>query len=333
MGKGPDATVDVSFMHPSERELAGLLDFYGIKYLYEPRSFPLRWIGDRVSEMFSPDFYLPEQDQYLELTTMKQRLVTEKNRKLRRLREMYPEINITLLYRRDYLRLLAKYGYGDMASAEVRGVDHTLFTEQQIQTRVRELGAEITTAYTDQPLVLVGVLRGVVPFLADLIRAIDLPLDYDVLAISRYGNGPSHHVEITKDLDLDVEGKQVLLVEDIVDTGLTLRHLLNHLASKGAAGVEVCSLLDKSVRRIGDLVIKYRGFEIPDEFVVGYGLDYQGRYRNLPYIGILKPVEPKADIPLAMNISDDEDEDGDEDSDGLEPAEAAPSPRPRRRRR
>ncbi|MDA1215774.1 MAG: hypothetical protein O2812_02740, partial [Chloroflexi bacterium] len=94
--------------------------------------------------------------------------------------------------------------------------------------------------------------------------------------------------------------------------------------------VEVCSLLDKSVRRIGDLVIKYRGFEIPDEFVVGYGLDYQGRYRNLEDIGILKPVEPKADIPLAMNLSDDED---DEDTDGLEPAEAAPSPRPRRRRR
>jgi hypoxanthine phosphoribosyltransferase len=245
---------------------------------------------------------------------------------------MYPEINITLLYRKDYLRLLAKYGYGDMALAEVRGVDHTLFTEQQVQARVRELGAEITTAYKDLPLVLVGVLRGVVPFLADLVRAIDLPLDYDVLAISRYGNGPSLNVEVTKDLDLDVKGKQVLLVEDIVDTGLTLRHLLNHLASKGAAGVEVCSLLDKSVRRIGDLVIKYRGFEIPDEFVVGYGLDYQGRYRNLPYIGILKPVEPKAGIPLAMNISDD-DENGNEDSEGLEPAEAAPSPRPRRRRR
>ena len=332
MGKGPDATVDVSFMHPSERELAGLLDFYGIKYLYEPRSFPLRWVGDRVSEMFSPDFYLPEQDQYLELTTMKQRLVTEKNRKLRRLREMYPEVNITLLYRRDYLRLLAKYGYGDLASAEVRGVEQTLFSEQQIQERVRELGKEITTDYKDKPLILVGVLRGVVPFLADLMRAVDLPLNYDMLAISRYGGGSSHEVEITKDLDLDLEGKQVLLVEDIVDTGLTLRYLLNHLASKGAAGVEVCSLLDKSVRRIGDLSIKYRGFEIADEFVVGYGLDYQGRYRNLPYIGILKPVEPKADLPLAMNLSDDEDGD-DEDPETPEPTVASPSTRPRRRRR
>jgi len=280
-------------MHPSERDFAKLLDFYNIKYLYEPRSFPLRWDGQRVVEMFSPDFYLPAQDQYFELTTMKQTLVTQKNRKLRHLRELYPEINIQLLYRRDIMRLLAKYGYGLLADAEVKGIERAMFTAEQVQQRVQELGEQITQEYQAQEIVLVGVLRGVVCFMADLMRRIDLPLAIDFIEISHYGADSGEEVSVTKDVEISLEGRPVILVEDIVDTGMTLQFLLRHLWAKQPSSVAICTLLDKQVRRINDVPLQYVGFEIPDEFVVGYGLDYQGLYRNLPYIGVLKPVEPK----------------------------------------
>ena len=126
-----------SFAHPSELEFAQILDFYGLKWQYEPRSFPLRWQGERVVEMFTPDFYLPVQDQYFELTTMKQSLVTQKNRKLRRVRESYPEINISLLYRRDIVRLLAKYDSGPLGEAETYWIERTLYSENEIPRQVR----------------------------------------------------------------------------------------------------------------------------------------------------------------------------------------------------
>ena len=188
------------------------------------------------------------------------------------------------------------------ASIETRGRPK-VFSQQQIQERVKQLGQQISDDYRDLPLILIGVLKGVVPFLADLIRAIEIPLDYDTLAISRYGNGQSHQVEITKDLEIGLEGRHVLIVEGIVDTGLTMRYLLNHLSHKGASSVEVCSLLDKPIRRIGDMSIKYCGFAISDEFVVGYGLDYQGKHRNLPYVGVLKPNEPPSGVPLDINLT------------------------------
>ena len=125
-----------AFAHPSEGEFAQILDFYGLRWEYEPRSFPLGWGGDRVVEILTPDFYLPDLDLYLELTTMKQGLVTEKNRKIRHLRELYPEINIKLLYRRDYHRLLAKYGFGPLAQTDVKGIDRVLLTAPQIERRV-----------------------------------------------------------------------------------------------------------------------------------------------------------------------------------------------------
>ena len=282
-----------AFMHPSEKEFADLLDYYHINYLYEPRSFPLRWDGNRVVEMFTPDFYLPEYDQYFELTTMKQSLVTQKNRKLRHVREMYPGVNVQLLYRRDLMRLMGKYGFGPLSEVSVEGTEQVLFDAEQVQTRVRELGKQVSLDYAGKEPVLVGVLRGVVVFMADLMRMIDLPLQIEFMEISHYGER-KESIDVIRDVMTELKGRHVLVVEDIVDTGLTLRYLLEHLEAKGPASLKVCTLLDKSVRRMADIPIEYVGFEVPDEFVIGYGLDYGGRYRNLPYIGVLQPVEPKA---------------------------------------
>ena len=278
-----------SFGHPSEEEFAKLLDFYRIEWLHEPRSFPLARQDGKVVEMFTPDFYLPELDLYIELTTLKQSLITEKNRKLRRLRELYPDINIKLLNKNDYLRLLAKYGYGRLGGTKVKGVDRVLFSHTQIQRRVKSLAKRVSRDYMGRKLVLVGILKGVMCFMADLMQHITLPLNVDFMAISYYGTNNESAVKITKDLDISIAGLDVLMVEDIVDTGMTLNYVLNHLASHSPASLRVCTLLDKRVRRLVDVPLDYIGFEIPDEFVVGYGLDYHGEYRNLPFIGMLKP--------------------------------------------
>jgi hypoxanthine phosphoribosyltransferase len=276
------------FAHESEAEFARILDFYGITWVYEPRSFPLRWDGERIVEAFTPDFFLPDLNLYLELTTMRQRLATEKNRKMRLVRELYPEIQIRLLNKKDYLRLLAKYGYGPAEAAKLPDIDRVLITASQIERRVGELGAQISRDYTGEAPLLVGVLKGVVCFMADLLRHISLPVSMDFLGVSSYEGDSSGPLSILKDLDLDISGRHVLLVEDIVDTGMTLNRVLEYLWARQPASLKVCCLLDKRARRLVDVPLDYFGFEIPDEFVVGYGLDYQQRYRNLPFIAILR---------------------------------------------
>jgi hypoxanthine phosphoribosyltransferase len=170
-----------------------------------------------------------------------------------------------------------------------------LIPEEEIRARVCELGKDISRDYDGEALLVVGILKGSAIFLADLVRCIDLVADFDFVAISSYGadSVSSGVVRILKDLDGSVEGKHVLIVEDIVDTGWTLRmsYLSENLIARGAASVAICALLDKPSRRRVDVKIDYRGFEISDLFVVGYGLDYRGRYRNLPYIGVLKQPE------------------------------------------
>jgi len=277
-----------TFAHPSEEEFARILDFYRIPWLYEPRSFPLRWDGDNIVEMFTPDFYLPKLDLYIELTTLRQDLVTTKNRKLRRLRELYPNIKIKLLYKKDYHRILAKYGYGPLAQTEIPGIDRVLFSAQEVQKRVRQLGRQITRDYAGKRPVLVGVLKGVSCFMADLMRHITLPLTVDFMAVSSYGSDDDV-VRISKDLDKSISGCDVLMVEDIVDTGMTLHYLLNYLSAHRPASLKVCTLLDKRVRRLANVPLDYIGFEVPDEFVVGYGLDFREEFRNLPFIAVLKP--------------------------------------------
>jgi len=164
-----------------------------------------------------------------------------------------------------------------------------LFSEDQIRTRTQDLGRQISEDYKNRQLVLVPVLRGSVFFATDLARKVDLPLSMDFLSISSYGEGSEGVVRITKDLEENIAGKDVLLIEDIVDTGFTLKYLLRTLGSRNPKSLEVCTLLDRRARRIIEIDLKYIGFEIPDKFVVGYGLDYRQRYRNLPYIGVVKP--------------------------------------------
>ena len=164
-----------------------------------------------------------------------------------------------------------------------------LISEAQLRERIAELGAAITRDYAGLPLKLVGVLKGSFVFLADLARAIDLPIKLDFIGTSSYqGTSSSGVVRITNDLSRPIEGEHVLLVEDIVDTGLTMQYLLENLGTRRPASVKICALLEKPARARVKVPIHYRGFEIPDAFVVGYGLDWDGRLRNLPYIGVVR---------------------------------------------
>jgi hypoxanthine phosphoribosyltransferase len=289
------------FAHPSEREFARILDFYGVAWQYEPRSFVLSEEDGRVTEMFTPDFYLPDLDQYVELTTLRQRLVTRKNRKLRRLQERYPEINVRLLYKRDYYELLAKYGFhaGELDLPRfdelLRDADRILFSQRQVRLAVERLAADLTRDYAARDPLLVGVLKGVSFFLSDLARAMPIPLELGFMAVSELGAVGGGGVRILLDLERDIRGRDVVLIEDIVDTGLTLHYLLSHLAAHQPASLEVCALLDKRPRRLVESSIRYVGFEVGDDFLVGYGLDFQRRYRNLPFISVLKPEAYRAD--------------------------------------
>jgi len=174
---------------------------------------------------------------------------------------------------------------GEMAD----DIAEILIPEAEVQAKVRELGRAISRDYAGKDLVLISVLRGGFVFLADLCRAITLPVTIDVMAVSSYGPDarPLGVVKILKDLDDSVTDREILVVEDVIDTGLTLSYLLRNLEPRAPASLKVCVLLDKPARRIVDLPIAYRGFEVPDKFVVGCGLDYRQRYRNLPYIAIL----------------------------------------------
>ena len=171
-------------------------------------------------------------------------------------------------------------------------IDRILFTEDEIKQRVAEIGAGITQDYKDDPdgVILISVLRGAAIFMADLARQIKLPCEMDYMAISSYGNGvkSSGVVRILKDLSSQIEGRNVVIAEDVLDSGLTLRALVDELASRGPASLEVAALLRKDVPNQAEIACRYVGFECPDEFVVGYGLDYAERYRNLPFIGVLR---------------------------------------------
>jgi len=170
-------------------------------------------------------------------------------------------------------------------------VEEVLLSGEQVQARVAELGAQLAADYAGRDPVLVSVLKGSIIFLADLVRAMPIPLSIDLMEVSSYGASTesSGQVRILKDLSTSIAGRDVIVVEDIIDTGLTLNYLLRYLHDRGPSSIRICCLLDKPARRLAEIEIDYRGFTIPDRFVIGYGLDYGERYRNLPYIGVLRP--------------------------------------------
>jgi len=169
-------------------------------------------------------------------------------------------------------------------------VSEILIDEETLHTRISELGAQVSDDYRGEDLLLIGVLKGAIFFMADLMRSIEIPCEVDFMAISSYGAGidSSGVVRILKDLDVSIEGRNVLVVEDIIDSGLTLSYMLRNLEAREPASLEVCALLTKPDRRENDVVCRYVGFEIPNRFVIGYGLDFAERYRNLPFVGVLR---------------------------------------------
>jgi hypoxanthine phosphoribosyltransferase len=170
-------------------------------------------------------------------------------------------------------------------------IGQVLVTEDEIRAKVRELGTLISRDYAGRSVTLVSVLKGSLPFMADLMRAIDVPVQIDLMEVSSYGGATTETsglVRILKDLSSSIAGRDVVIVEDIIDTGLTLNYLLRYLRGKNPASLHICALLDKPARRLVEIPIDYTGFTIPDEFVVGYGLDFGEYYRNLPFIGVLR---------------------------------------------
>lgn len=177
---------------------------------------------------------------------------------------------------------------GDDLGADIQQI---FASSDALQRRVRELGQMISTDYQGKNPVLVGALKGVICFMADLLRAVTVPMEVDFLAITSYSTEERDQgvVRMVKDLEMPITGRHVIFVEDVIDTGLTLNYLMTSLRARRPASLEVCALLNRTGRRLIDIPVKYKGFDLPDYFVVGYGLDYAERYRNLPYIGILKP--------------------------------------------
>jgi hypoxanthine phosphoribosyltransferase len=171
-----------------------------------------------------------------------------------------------------------------------RDIKQIMLSEEVIRTRVKELGAQITKDYKNKDLILVGVLKGANVFMSDLMRTVEMPIEIDFISVSSYGSSTesSGVVRILKDLDTLIEGKDVIIVEDIVDSGLTLNYLKSNFESRRPNSIKICSLLDKPERRKAEITIDYMGFSIPDEFIVGYGIDYAEGYRNLPYIASLR---------------------------------------------
>ena len=169
-------------------------------------------------------------------------------------------------------------------------IERVLLTEEQIHSRIQELGQELAGEYEGKHPIFVGILKGVVLFFSDMVRAIPIDCQFDFMCVSSYkGTQSTGTINVKMDLSADIAGRHVVILEDIIDSGLTLKHTVEYLKTKGPASVRICTLLDKPDRRMADIQADYVGFTIPNEFVVGYGLDYDEAYRNLPYVGVLKP--------------------------------------------
>ena len=287
---------ETCFAHPAERHLADLLSFYGVRWSYEPTSFALsRLDDDGPRAFFTPDFYLPEHRLYIELTTMRQRLVTRKNRKLRRLRELYPAVGIKLLYRRDYQWLVAAYERPN-GGTDQDMLERVLYSPEAIAQRVDALAGEIAVdaarTGSDPPLLL-GVGPGSGRFLTDLTAAVDacgLAVDHDRIELTRYGAARcGRRARVQRPPEQEVAGRHIVLVEDVVNTGLSLAFLQHWLRRHGVKKVTACTLLDRSASRLVPVPLQYVGFAAPPAMLAGYGLALRRRFSDLPYIAALAP--------------------------------------------
>lgn len=282
------------FAHPAEVELARLLTFYGVRWAYEPTTFALRWGSDGLPEQFvTPDFYLPDHDAYLELTTMRQRLVTRKNRKFRLLRERYPNVRARILYLRDFERL--QHAYSLAAPPREVQIRQVLFSEREVEARIAELAIDLIDRWQvrasddrgERP-VLLGIGQGSVRFLSSLsdnIRAYGVAVDVDSVDLTAMGSQPAgSRVRLARTPIASISGRTVVLVQEVLSTGLSAVFLDSWLRGRGAAGVEVCALLDRRAARILDVPVACRGFDAPDILLTGYGLTRWSEFRDLPFI-------------------------------------------------
>lgn len=172
-----------------------------------------------------------------------------------------------------------------------KDIERILLSEEEIAAKVKELGAQISADYADKNPIIISVLKGSFMFMADLVRAVTVPCTVDFMSVSSYGSGTtsSGEVKIVKDFDESIAGRHIIVVEDILDSGRTLSYLMKNMKARGAASISLCTFLDKPDRRVVPVEVAYKGFTVPDAFIVGYGLDYDQQYRNLPYVGVLKP--------------------------------------------
>jgi hypoxanthine phosphoribosyltransferase len=284
---------DLRFAHPAEVQFAQLLSFYNVRWAYEPTTFAVRWGSDgRAEEFVTPDFFLPDHDLYIELTTMRQRLVTRKNRKFRLLRETYPNVRVRLLYLRDCERLRDAYGPA-AGDREIR-IGSLVFAEDEVESRIAELARELVESWHEReengldarPLLL-GLGAGSDRFCATLaaqVRGLGTAVDTDRANLTGYAPPAAARVRLARAPTPSVAGRPVVIVQEVLSTGLSAVFLEGWLRRHGAESVGVCALLDREAARILDVPVLCRGFQAPDVALAGYGLARWSEFRDLPFI-------------------------------------------------
>jgi hypoxanthine phosphoribosyltransferase len=285
---------DSRFAHPAESHLSHLLTFYGIRWSYEPTTFAVRWGPNGEPLQFvTPDFYLPDHDCYLELTTMRQRLVTRKNRKFRLLRQHYPNVNVRILYLRDFERLQRTYGQVNGHAQPVLG--DILYDGGQLNDRIAELASDYMDLWASKateeravrPLLL-GLGRGSQTFLEALseqVRAHGVPVDHDNIVLSTPDVSETHRrVKVERSPRISVVNRPVTVVQEVLSSGLSAAYVKSWLLRHGATSVDICTLLDRDVARILDVPVALRGFSAPDVTLAGFGLSRWGEFRDLPHV-------------------------------------------------
>lgn len=282
------------FAHPAETQLSHVLTFYGVRWSYEPTTFAVRWGANGEPVQFvTPDFYLPDYDCYLELTTMRQRLVTRKNRKFRLLRENYPNVNVRILYLKDFERLRRTYGRVDSQPHAMLG--DVIYDSGQLARRIGELAADYVDIWASRsteersvrPLLL-GLGRGSRTFLESLgasVRALGVPVDDDRILLSAPGTpGCPRRAKVERAPRASVSHRPVTVVQEVLSSGLSAAYLKGWLLRHGATSVDICTLLDRDVARVLDVPVALRGFPAPDVTLAGFGLSRWREFRDLPYV-------------------------------------------------